>query len=558
MTLFSAMQRLLRLGRPHWRVLALAFVCMTLVALSTGAWAFLSGPLLTFLLTGGRDGAGRVLALLPWLEAEGARALYVLPAVLLAVSAVKGAGYLGQFYFAGLFGQHVVVSLRRAVFEKFLKLSVSARSTSLSGDLLARFTTDVAAVEQAATYTVASWLRDSLQILVLTAVAIAVSWKLALLSLVVVPLAVWPVSRLSAALLRRFREGQAAGGLIAAQVQEGLGALRTIQAFNAEEAEAQRFAKQTARLEVSLARAASTRAAVPALMELLAACAIGGSIAWALTTRAVAAPELVSFVVALGLLYEPAKDLGRVSQFALSAGAALERIEALLALPEVHHAGTKELLPLSREIVCDGVHFSWGDGRAPVFSGLSLTLRAGEVTAISAPSGGGKSTLLALLLGFEQPSQGSITFDGIDAREATWSSLRAQFAYVSQEPLLFSAPVRDNLLVAKADATEAQLHDALRVAHALDFVLALPQGLDTPVGERGVTLSGGQKQRLCLARAVLSGAPVLVLDEATSNLDPQSEHEVLTALDDVLKGRTAILIAHRASALRAATRVITL
>ncbi|MFZ5438729.1 MAG: ABC transporter ATP-binding protein [Myxococcota bacterium] len=555
--LFSAMQRLFRLGRPHRRLLVLAFGCMALVAVTTGAYAFLMGPALRFLLTGGEAGLERVFALAPGLRTlERGQALYVLPAAVLVIGALKGIGYLGQFYFAGLFGQQVVIDLRRRIFEKLLRLSPLQRSAQLSGDLLSRFTADVAAVEQAATYTVASWLRDSVQIVVLVGVAVSLSWKLSLVALVVVPIAVYPASRLTAALMRRTRESQAALGSLAAQVQEGLGALRTIQAFNAEEAEAHRFARRTGAVERALTRAAWARAGVPGIMEILASVAIAVVLSWTLATRAVEPDVLVSFLGALILVYQPAKDLGRVSQFALNAAAALERIEALLSLPELESRGDLVLPPAHQAISLEDVRFSWGARAA--LDGVTLELPMGQVTALVGESGSGKSTLVSLLLGFQLPSGGRITFDGVDAQQATRASVRQHFALVTQEPLLFSASVRENLLVGRRGASDAELESALKVAAAWDFVQALPQRLDTPLGERGVTLSGGQKQRLCLARAVLSQAPVLILDEATSNLDPQSEREVQGALEQVLVGRTAIVIAHRLQSVRKADRIVVL
>ncbi|MEW5742750.1 MAG: ABC transporter ATP-binding protein [Myxococcota bacterium] len=557
--LFTAMRRLLELGRPHRTLLVIAFACMAVVGLATGAYAWLMGPALRFLLTGGAEGLGRLGAVATSLEGlPRDRWIWVFPLVVLAIGALKGVGYLGQFYFVGLFGQRVVVDLRKRVFEKLLGLSPAQVSRRLSGDLLSRFTADVAAVEQAATYTVASWLRDSLQIVILVAVAVSLSWKLSLLALAAVPVAILPASRLTRALMRRTRQGQAALGTLAAQVQEGLGALRTLQAFNAEAAEAERFSRHAAEVEHALTRAAWSRAAVPGIMEVLASLAIGASLAWAVATSAVEPQDLVSFLGAVVLLYQPAKDLGRVSQFAVAAAAALERIEDILSTPPaVHEApGATALAAVKRAIEVNDLAFSWGD--RPALDGVTLTLPVGEVTALVGESGSGKSTLTTLLLRFERPARGSITFDGVDAEKATIASVRAQFALVTQEAMLFSATVRENLLVARPKATEAELVEACRVAHAWDFIQALPRGLDTPIGERGVTLSGGQKQRLCLARAVLARAPVLILDEATSNLDPESEREVQKALDDVLQGRTALVIAHRLSSVRRADRIVVL
>lgn len=551
------MRRLFRLGRPHWRLLALSFVCMAVVGVTTGAYAWLLGPALRFLLTGGSDGLGRLGAAAPSLKAlPPEQWVWIFPALVLGIGALKGVGYLGQFYFVGLFGQHVVVDLRRRVFERLLRLSPAQASHRLSGDLLSRFTADVAAVEQAATYTVASWLRDSLRIVVLVGVAVSLSWKLSLLALAAVPVAILPASRLTRALMARTRQAQAALGGLAGQVQEGLGALRTVQAFNAEETEAARFAARTADVEHALTRAAWSRAAVPGLMEVFASIAIGGSLALALATNAVAPEDLVSFLGAVVLLYEPAKDLGRVSQFAVAAAAGLERIDEVLAMPEAvpDAPGAVTLPPLVRAIEVKGVRFTWG-GR-PALDGVSLTLPVGQVTALVGESGSGKSTLTALLLRFEAPASGEILFDGVDAATATAASVRRQFALVTQEPMLFSATVRENLLVARPGATADEVEEACRVAHALDFIRALPHGLDTPIGERGVTLSGGQKQRLCLARAVLARAPVLVLDEATSSLDPEGERDVQRALDDVLVGRTALVIAHRLSTVRDAANIV--
>jgi subfamily B ATP-binding cassette protein MsbA len=553
------MVRLLQLGRPHLGLLAVAFACMAVVGLTTGAYAWLMGPALRFLLTGGREGLGRLGEFAPALAAlPRERWLWAFPVVVLAIGAVKGVGYLGQFYFVGLFGQRVVVDLRRRVFQKLLGLSPAQVSHRLSGDLLSRFTADVAAVEQAATYTVASWLRDSLQIGILVAVAVSLSWKLALLALGAVPVAIFPASVLTRALMGRTRQGQAALGRLAAQVQEGLGALRTLQAFNAEAAEVQRFSRHVGEVERALTRAAWFRAAVPGIMELLASVAIAGSLAWAVATAAVAPEDLVSFLGAIVLLYQPAKDLGRVSQFAVAAAAALERIEDILSTPPAvtDAPGAITLPPVMRAIDVQDVTFFWGE--RPALEGVTLSLRVGKRTALVGESGSGKSTLTMLLLRFEAPRSGSISFDGLDAAQATVESVRAQFALVTQEAMLFSATVRENLLLARPGASQAELVEACRVAHALDFIEALPMGLDTPIGERGVTLSGGQKQRLCLARAVLAKAPVLILDEATSNLDPQSEREVQRALDDVLEGRTALVIAHRLSSVRRADTIVVL
>lgn len=556
--------RLWRYGRGHRGLLGFAFACMTVLAAATGLYAYLMGPALRFLLTGGAGGLGAVTRLLPGVgQLDRTRALWLFPLAIVLIGAVKGMAYLGQFYAMGLFGQRLVMALRRELFGRFLALSPIERSEQLVGDLLSRISADVGAVETAAIYTVGSYVKDGLQIVVLLGVAFAMSVKLALFVLLVVPLAAWPVSKLTRALLQRTREGQTRLGNLSAQLHEGLGGLRTIQAFNAEPRERARFFSEVEQQRKAIVRGGWLRGAVPGLMEVLAASAL--ACALAVTTRwALVPPEnLISLLAALLLLYQPVKDLGRVTQFAYQAVVAGERIFAVLdrqrAVSDLPQA--RALPPLGRGLSFDDVHFAYRSqttGDRPALNGLSFALERGQRVALVGQSGAGKSTVASLLLGFARPEQGRITVDGVDVRERTLENLRAQFALVTQEALLFDGTVRENLCVGRPSATEAQVVQAAQVALADDFIRALPQGYETKVGERGVALSGGQRQRLCLARALLADAPVLVLDEATSNLDPQSEREVQEALDAVLPGRTALMVAHRLQTVAAADRIFVL
>ncbi|MCP3101395.1 ABC transporter ATP-binding protein/permease [Myxococcus sp. K15C18031901] len=539
--------RLLRYARPHVPVLVVAFVCMALVGLTTGAYAYLTGPALRFLLSGGGEGfasAHRV----PWLaDLPRDAALWGFPLVMVVVGLVKGVGYLGQFYFMGLFAQRVVKDLRRDVFVRLTSLSPAQLARERQGDLLSRFSADVTAVEMAAMYTVGSYLRDSLQVLILAGVALSMSPLLGGLMLLVIPLAALPASRLTRKVLKGTREGQAQLGQLAGQLHEGLGGLRTIQAFNGQEAELARFASHAKAHEDAVVGAAWARGAVPGLMEVLAAAALAGALAYAAGAKLMEPEALLSLLTAVILVYQPVKDLGRVTQFAVQAGAAGERLFALLDLthPVADAPDAVVAPPIERSILLEDVRFSYGDRKA--LDGVSLELKAGQVTALVGGSGGGKSTVTTLLLRFDRPQQGRLRLDGVDADRYTAASVREQFALVTQEPLLFQGTVLDNLRYARSDATREEVEAAAKVANADGFIRALPQGYDTRIGERGVTLSGGQRQRLCIARAVLARARVLVLDEATSSLDPESEREVQAALAAVLPGRTALVIAHRLS-----------
>lgn len=553
----ATLWRLWGFARPYRGILGASFACMVVLGITTGAYAYLLGPALRFLLSGGTEGLGWAARFFPQLaHADRQKALWLLPAAVVVIGVVKGAAYLGQFYGMGLFAQKVVADLRRTLFVKLSQLSPTRMSEQRTGDLLSRFSADVTAVEVAAMYTVASYVRDGLQIVILIGVALSLNWRFSLAMLVLLPIAAVPASRLTRSVLKRTREGQGKLGDLSAQVSEGLGGLRTLQAFNAQTAELSRFDAHAKVHTRAMVRAGWSRGAVPGVMEVLAALAIACALSWAAATHAIPPEQLLSILTAVVLLYQPAKDIGRVSQFAIQAAVAGERLFEILDAPSpvVDPPGARSAPTLSKRVTLEGVSFAYGE--RPALDGLELEIPVGQVTALVGGSGGGKSTVTRLLLRFERPSSGRILLDGEDVAGLTTDSVRAQFALVTQEPLLFSTTVRENLLYARPDATEQELIAAAQVANADGFIRALPKGYDTPIGERGVVLSGGQKQRLCLARAVLARAPVLVLDEATSNLDPQSEREVQEALTTVLQGRTALVIAHRLSTIVRADRIV--
>lgn len=548
----GVLRRLWGYALPHLGLLAVAGLFMLVLGLATGVYAWLMGPALGYLLSGGTEGLGLATRLIPWLTPE--RATWALPTAVLGIGVIKGVAYLGQFYFAGRFGQETAAAVRRALFGRLLTLTPAQLADQRVGDLLGRFSSDVAAVETAAQTAVAAYIRDSIQVVVLVGVAFALDWRIAGLTFLAGPLAIWPVMRVTRSLLKRVREGQSSLGDMAGQLQEGLGGLRTLQAFRAEQAELSRFDVHSGRHLEAATRVAWMRGVVPGLMEVAAAAGLGVGLTLAVGTGWTSPEALVSVLTAVVLAWQPVKELGRVSQFVIQAAASGERIFAVLDLPPAEDTASVESFVLSREIAIEDVSFGYGEGR-PALDGLSLTLPMGQVTALVGPSGGGKSTLTRLLMRFAEPDAGRILLDGVPAEALGLSTLRAQFALVTQEPLLFSMSALENLRLVKPAATREEVEAAARVAQAHGFLSALPEGYDTQLGERGASLSGGQRQRLCLARAVLSGAPVLVLDEATSSLDAESEREVLRALSTVLEGRTALTIAHRLHTVRNAHRI---
>jgi subfamily B ATP-binding cassette protein MsbA len=530
---------------------------MLVLALTTGLYAFLAGPALRFLLTGGSEGLGLAAKVLPQLaQLDRATVLWAFPIALVLIGVVKGVAYLGQFYAMGMFGQRVGAELRRRLFTQLSSLSPVQLSSHRVGDLLSRFSTDAASVELAANYTLGAWVRDGLQLVVLVVVAFVLNWKLSLGALIIVPIAALPVARLTRSFFKRTREGMNQMGALAAQVGEGLGGLKTIQAFNAQGAELKRFEANAEAQRRSLTRAGWTRGAVPALMEILAAGAVAGVLAFAAFRMSVPPDELISFLTALILISQPAKELGRVGQFAVQASAAsarlLEVLEAGHPVPDAKDA--KAAPDIRASVRFEGVRFQYGERAA--LNGLDLELPVGKVTALVGGSGGGKSTVAALLLRFDRPQQGRVLIDGVEVGAYSADSVRSKFALVTQEPLLFAGTVMDNLRFGRPDATDAEVHAAASAAQADAFIRALPNGYQTKIGERGAILSGGQRQRLCLARALVANAQVLILDEATSSLDPEHEAEVQQALATILPGRTALVIAHRLSTIANADRIV--
>jgi len=559
-SVLSSILALLVLGKPHWRSLAMAFVFMAILGVTTGLLAFLMGPAIQFVLSGGTEGLSLVSRYWPGVEALPREKLaWLLPGIAIVAGAVKGLAYLGQFYFSGWFGGLMVADLRKQFFWNALQLKPSQTSKLQLGDVLSRFSADILAVEAAATWTIASWLRDSIQVVVLLCVAFFLSWQLSLGLCLAVPLIVFPALRWMRKLMARMRESQVGQGIVAAQVSQSVTTLRSLQAYGAEAFEQRRFEKCAAQTSKALMQAGWTRAKGPALMEMMIAVALAvvlagvGRFAWLETE------VLLSFAATLLLIYHPAKELGRLSQLAIPAATALERIAAV-APPQEEKEVKLPLkvasLKIEEGIVFEEVGFSWGEKE--VLEGLSFKIPHGGITALVGQSGGGKSTVIQLLMGFEKVQKGRILIGGVPLEALSVQEARSQFALVTQEAMLFSGSILDNLLLAKPKASLAEVEQALKVAQLQAFICQLPEGLETRIGEKGLQLSGGQRQKLCLARALLSDAPILVLDEATSNLDAQSEREFQMALEEAWKNKTTFVVAHRIATIQKANQICVL
>lgn len=568
----SPLRRLFSYVVPYRMRALAAFVCMAVLALTTAIYAFLVGPLLALLVTGDWREAlpDSMKELIPSLSAatlDREQVMFLLPVLLVAVAIVKGLSYAGQFYLMGTIGQGVVADLRKALFARLVSMPPSFWARRHSADLHSRLSVDVVHIEQAIVWALSSYVRDSLQVVVLLVQAFVLDWRLSIIAFGALPVVILPVVRFAKWLKRVTQKSNVVMSDINTVAHEALSGVRVVQAFGAEEREKERYAEAVGRHLSVMRRSLLIRASSTPTMEVIAIMGVGAAVAYA--GKAVAAGDVdgrlfMSFIATVLLMVQPAKALGRVGNFMIQGLAGAERVFEILDVPQdiADKPGAKKLPPIQRALSFDQVtlRYDTDDGAQTrtILDALSLEVKQGEVVALVGPSGSGKSSLANLVPRFYDPTEGAVRIDGADLRDVTLESLRAQIALVTQETVLFNESVAANIAYGRPGASQAEIEAAAKAAYAHDFILTLPDGYATRVGEKGVMLSGGQRQRLAIARALLKDAPILVLDEATSALDTQSEAEVQRALDALMKQRTVLVIAHRLSTVRGADRIVVL
>jgi subfamily B ATP-binding cassette protein MsbA len=564
--------RLFRFAAPYKLRILASVACMGVLALATAAYANLVGPALEFLFTGEVKAIASLRNFVPeGLDLDAALAaldrrsvLMALPVVILFVALVKGFAAYGQSYLMGVVSQRMISDLRRALFERLLSLSPAYYGTRSSGDIMARITGDVWAVDAAVTTAIPTYVRDGLTLVVMLVSCFVLDWRMSLVVFGVIPVTIYPAVRLTKRLKALTASAAADTGALTVTVQETLAGMRVVQAFGMERFEARRYADQLARYVRVMRRSIRVRAISSPLMEVLGASGIAAAIWWVgarILAGELEPAKFFSFIAAVMLVYQPVKQLGRMGQTTVAGLAGAERVfEVLDARSPVEDRGTRALPPFREAIRFERVAFSY-DGERQVLRDFDLEIRRGEVVALVGSSGGGKTTVANLLPRFWDPTSGRVTIDGVDLRDATLASVRAQLAIVTQDTVLFDDTVRANIAYGRLETPLAEVERAARLADAHDFISALPQGYETRVGERGGSLSGGQRQRIAIARAFLKNAPILILDEATSALDAETEREVQRALDKLVEAerearRTVLVIAHRLSTIRNADRIV--
>lgn len=488
-------------------------------------------------------------------------ALSYLPFVIIAVFVLRGLMNFGQSFLTEYVGLRIITDVRHAIncHLQFLPLSFFQRHPT--GELISRVNNDVALIRQGVTNASASLLRDSTSMLALITVAFLKDWVLATIAFAVFPASVLPVLRISKNIKRHTKRGQVSIASLTTVLQESIQGNRVVKAFGMENYEIKKFARENIRLLKQYVRASRAKAVVTPAMEVLSSMAIG-AVVWYGGSSVIGGGrtqgEFMAFMTAMFLMYQPFKHLSRTYSTISQAMAGAERVyEILDYVPEIRDKpGARQAPRIVQGVELQDMSFGYGHGL--VLKNINLKLDWGSVVALVGVSGVGKSTLADLILRFYDVSSGKIMIDGVDIREVTLESLRSQIGIVTQHTFLFNDTVKNNIAYGEQSKDMDQIVAAAKAAYAHDFIIGLPQGYDTVVGEMGMKLSGGQQQRLAIARALLKDGPILILDEATSALDAESERSVQEALENLMTRRTTLVIAHRLSTIRKADRIAVL
>ncbi len=487
----------------------------------------------------------------------------VICGAIIALYVLKGAGaYLSSYLMADA-GQRVVHDIRTELFGHILGQATVFFEERATGRLLSRITNDVTRLQQVVSETFGDLLRESLSLVFLASLLVYQDARLALVCITGAPLVVYPLVRLGQRVRRTTRRSQEEVEQLSHLTVEAFTGHRIVQAFQAEALEHKKFSNASHRLYRTNMKVTSTVAALPPLMELVGGVGVVGVLIYG--SRKINADEMtvgqfVAFMGALLMMYGPIKKLSRVNANIQGALSAAERIfETLDTHTETQdRPGAQDLTAPNSAIEFQDVQFQYQNNAVPVLRGVSFTVQPGQMVAVVGLSGAGKTTLVNLVPRFHDVTGGAIRIGGVDVRDVTVASLRRAIGMVTQDTILFDATIAENIAFAAPEATQAQIESVARAAHAHEFIVDLPKGYDTVIGERGQRLSGGQRQRLTIARALLKNPPLLILDEATSALDAESELLVQDALEKLLLNRTAFVIAHRLSTIRRADAIIVL
>ena len=537
-------KRLLFMAKKYYLRFILAAICMVIAGGLQSALPLISKPAIDKIFVSKDIGA------LTWI-----------PFAIVGIFLFKGLCNYGQVIMMSSIGLRIVADLRNKLYECIQRQSLAFFTEHPTGVLMSRITNDVLSVQSAASEAVTALVKDSFTLLCLVGVIFYTDWKLALIAMIVFPLTIYPITWFGKKMRKVTTSTQITMGTLNSLLQETISGTRIVKAFSMEKYESERFGAENERLFKLNIKTVTINAISSPLMDFLGGLGIAAVIFYGgyNVVQGHSTPgTFFSFIAALLMLYEPVKRLTNVNNTINQGIAGADRIFGIIdRVPDIiDHPEATTLPPIQSRIDLENVTFRYEE--KPVLKNINLSIKAGEVIAFVGMSGGGKTTLVNLIPRFYDVSEGRVMIDFHDIRDVTQQSLRGQIAIVTQQTILFNDTVRNNIAYGDIQRTEEEIISAARAANAHDFIMRLPKGYESNIGELGTKLSGGEKQRISIARALLKDAPILILDEATSSLDTEAEIEVQEALDNLMKGRTTLVIAHRLSTIRNADRIVAL
>jgi subfamily B ATP-binding cassette protein MsbA len=537
-------RRLLPLMRPYVAALVIGAALALVVAAMEGAIAWLVKPAMDEIFI-----------------RHDATMLRVVPLLLLGAYLLKGAGRYGQSYLMAAVGERVVARLRRDLYTHIQTMPLSFFADLHSAELMSRVITDVNRLARVSSTVLVMAFRQLAMVIALLGVMAVREWRLAVIAILIFPFVGLAVRSIGRRLYRINKRSQEKIAELSVLLHEAFSGMKIVKAFGREAHEAERFDRVNRRLLDLALKDHRTDEVTEPLMEVLAALGIMGALWYGghqVIVGAMTPGDFFSFTAAMALIYGPVRQLSRIVNTIQQSTSSVERVFEILDTPPAiaDRPGARVLPGFATMLRFENVSFRYPGSAELTLRDIVLDVRRGEVVAFVGMSGAGKSTLIDLVPRFHDVTAGRISVDGHDVRDVTQASLRAQIAVVTQETFLFSDSIHYNIAYGKPGATAEEVARAARQAHAEDFILACPETYATLVGERGVRLSGGQRQRLAIARAFLKDPPILILDEATSDLDAESEFMVQQALTDLMHGRTVLVIAHRLATVRNADRIV--
>ena len=535
-------KELLLLVKGNWAKLAVSAVCSAIVAAMTAATAYLVKPAVEQLF-----------------ERKDPQMLVLIPTAVLAVFLIKGIAAYWSHYLLSSVGQNIIMQLRNRLYSHIQDLPLSFFQREKTGDLMSRITNDVGIVNAMFTSAVTGSIRDCFTIISLLSVTFYLIPKLAIYAFIVLPIAAYPIFHFGRK-IRRVRLGaQKSAADMNAFLHETFVGTKVVKAFGMEDYEKKRFMGKSRKIFRMEMKETRVRALSSPFMEFLGGIGIA-FIIWYGGKHVIAGAytfgTFMSFMTAVGFLYEPLKKISKLNNAVQRGLAAVDRIYEILDQKSdiIEITSPISLKREPHKITFKNVSFKYD--KDWVLKNINLNVDAGEIIALVGMSGGGKTSLVNLIPRFYDVTEGEVMIDDVDIRNTSIGSLRQQIAIVTQEPILFNDTVRNNIAYGNPRASDQDIIASAEAAYAYNFIERFPDGFNTSIGELGGRLSGGQKQRLCIARALLKDAPILILDEATSSLDSESEILVQKALGNLMKGRTTFVIAHRLSTIGYAHRII--